>query len=164
MQLSNVYLTQSSSFSLEIPVCYGTLNFISVFTSNHYLWLSCVKLMQFTHSHPISLWFIPVLPSHLWLVFQSKLSISHLYHTFDSQNITVLLQATSTLPMLSWSGSSILSWWIHTRLPVLQFSPCFSCSAPVHRLIDCSSLHWPTYYITKAVHHHFENIFLIMHF
>lgn len=51
--------------------------------------------------------------------------------------------------MLSWCGSSILPWCTHTRLPILQLSPCLSCSSPIHRFIDHSSLGRPTNSVTQ---------------
>jgi hypothetical protein len=69
----------------KFPSFYRTCKFITLFTSPRNWSISCARLIQFTHSHPISLMPILLLSSHLFLVYQMSLTFPNKFFTQFSQ-------------------------------------------------------------------------------
>jgi hypothetical protein len=58
---------------IKFPTFYATQRFVTIFTHAHHFSLSCVKLIWSITSHPLSLKFILILSSYLYISLPSGL-------------------------------------------------------------------------------------------
>jgi len=106
---------ESCSASQEILHYYRTWRLINIFTKSSHCTLSWTNSIQSISLNSISLNFILILPSHLWLNLSSCLSacISHLFHV-------CYMSHSSHTPLFSHFAFSGTKYWNEYQLITIQ--------------------------------------------